>query len=160
MATQYTAVQVLTMAVELEKMGKLYYDAIIDGLSDSRAKEIFQILADDEVKHEQLFQEMLDDMEPSEASEIDDPRVIEYFRALIDKKILPTELQTNKVRKELGDPAAGIRIALTLEKDAILFFHEMLVFAPDEDQPTIKQIIDEERDHLLRILKLKTDMKL
>ncbi|HDQ45146.1 MAG TPA: hypothetical protein ENN17_06585 [bacterium] len=156
----YNAAEVLTMAVELERMGKSFYDAILHDLDDPRAREIFQILSDDEVRHEKLFQDMMHAVAPAGASEPGDPEIIAYFRELMDSRIFPSPSEILRIREKLGDPAAGIRIALTFEKDSILFFHEMLVFAPDDDQPVIKQIIDEERDHLLRILKLKQDLKL
>lgn len=156
MAKQFVANEVLQMAVQLEKRGQKFYETILNSIQDVRARELFTTLRDDEIKHAAHFKDMLDKLEPEESNPDDkDIKTVAYFRSLVETKVFPEGTDTDKIGDQLGDPAAGIRIALTLEKDAVLFFHEMLAVAHHSDEPVLKHIIDEERDHILRILKIK-----
>ena len=63
------------------------------------------------------------------------------------------------MKKEIGVPEVAIKIAIGLEKDAILFFSELLRVTQEKEHPVINRIIDEERDHIHRILRLKAELQ-
>jgi rubrerythrin len=160
MAEKYAGSEVLQMAVELEKKGKAFYDGVVAAMKDARVKDIFQFLADEEVRHEKVFRNMLSDLEPGSASgPYDDTEMILYFKSLIDRKIFPDADEGVSMKKELSDVSTALRIALSLEKDAVLFFHEMQSVTHEKDYPAVERIIDEERDHIRRILKLKSELQ-
>jgi rubrerythrin len=159
MADMYAGSEILQMAVEIEKKGKAFYDGVVHSVKDSKAREIFQFLADEEVKHEQLFKKMLGDLEiGKDDNPYDNTEMILYFRSLIDRKIFPTEQEGAEMKGELGNIAAAIHIALSLEKDAILFFNELHQVAHERDRDVIQRIIVEEREHIRRILQLKKEL--
>ena len=160
MAEKYAGTEVLQMAVELEKKGKAFYDGVVAAMKDEKVKDIFQYLADEEVRHEKVFRTMLADLEPVPVSgPYDDTDMILYFKSLIDRRIFPDADEGVSMKKELSDTAPAIRIALSLEKDAVLFFHEMLSVTHEKDHPAVERIIEEERDHIRRILKLKSELQ-
>ena len=159
MEEKYAGSEVLQMAVELEIKGKAFYDGVVGAVKDEKVRTIFQFLADEEVRHEKVFREMLADLEPvSSPSPYDDTELVLYFRSLIDRKIFPDEQEGISMKKDLSNPAAAIRIALSLEKDAVLFFHELLPVTHEKDHQAVQRIIEEERDHIRRILKLKSEL--
>ncbi len=155
----YAGSEVLQMAVEIEIKGKAFYDSVVAAVGDEKTKGIFQFLADEEVRHEKVFRTMLQDLEarPPE-SPYDDTEMVLYFRSLIDNKIFPSEDEGHSMKKDVGQPEVAIRIAFSLEKDAILYFNELLHVTQDKDHPVIHRIIEEERDHIRRILQLKAEL--
>ena len=62
------------------------------------------------------------------------------------------------MKKEMGNPGSAIRIALSFEKDAILFFHELLNVTREEGKMSVEMVIAEEREHIRRILELKEEL--
>lgn len=161
MGPKYAGSEVLQMAVEMEKKGKAFYDGVVQAVKDEKTQEVFQFLSDEEVQHEKVFREMLVEVEPKTGTgPYDDTEIILYFRSLIDQKIFPSETEGGAMKKELGDPAVATRIALSLEKDSILFYHELLDVTEEKDHGMVRRIIEEERDHIRRILQLRADLKI
>jgi rubrerythrin len=159
MGDKFAGSEVLQMAVELEKKGKAFYDSVVAAQKDAKTKEIFQFLADEEVRHEKVFRTMLKDVETkTDQSPYDDTEMVLYFRSLIDRKIFPSEEEGPSLNEVVRDPGSAIRIALSLEKDAVLFFNELLHVSDKKDHKVIGKIIEEERDHIHRILLLKSDL--
>jgi len=160
MGQSYAGSEVLRMAVEIEKKGKAFYDSVVNAVRDNKTKEIFQFLADEEVRHEKVFRSMLEEVEAdSDRSPYDDTEMTLYFRSLIDRKIFPSGEEGEAMKKEIGVPEVAIKIAIGLEKDAILFFSELLRVTQEKEHPVINRIIDEERDHIHRILRLKAELQ-
>ena len=160
MTGKYAGSEVLQMAVEIEKKGKAFYDGVVRNVKDPQAKAIFQYLSDEEVQHEELFRAMLADVESeTDKSPYNNTEVVLYFRSLIDRKIFPSEEEGESFSKEMGNPAVAIRIALSLEKDAVLFFNEMLQITHETDRKAVEQVIEEEREHIRRILRLKAELQ-
>ncbi len=160
MAEKYAGSEVLQMAVEIERKGKSFYDSVIQSLQNDKAKEVFHFLFDEEVRHEKIFRDMLSKVEKNaEKSVYDDSEMTLYFRSLIDRKIFPDEEEGMSMKKEMSDPAIALRIALSLEKDSILFYNELLNVTHKKEHKVINQIIKEERDHITRILDLKRELQ-
>lgn len=160
MEAKYASSEILQMAVEIEKHGKAFYDSVIRVMKNPHARDIFQFLSDEEERHKALFKKMLQEIEQKNKSDYDDEEVIFYFRSLVEKKVFPTSEEAESMEKDLGDPLVAIHIALSLEKESILFYHELVPVTNEKDHSVIHKIIDEERNHIHRILELKTDLKL
>lgn len=160
MEMKYAGSEVLQMAVEIEKKGKAFYDEVVKTVKDERTREVFQFLADEEVKHEEIFKKMLKEVEVKrEVSPYSDTDVILYFRSLVGQKIFPSEKEAELMKKELSESWVAILISLSLEKDSVLFYHEMLPVSQEKDHEVIKRIIDEERNHIHRILQLESELQ-
>ncbi|MCD6117695.1 ferritin family protein [bacterium] len=148
--------ELLQMAVQLEKEGKEFYLAVAESVKNPVAREIFQFLADEEVKHEEIFRSMLSKGEDIMlALPYDDYEMLLYFKSLVDKKIFPGVSEVKDMRKYINDPAAALRVAISFEKDAILFFSEFKNLVRKDDQNVIDDIIEEERKHIYRILEFQ-----
>ena len=116
MTDMYADSEILQMAVEIEKKGKAFYDGVVSSVKDPKTKNIFQFLADEEVKHEQIFRKMLKDLEIDDGSNpYDNTEMVLYFRSLIDRKIFPSEQQGITMNEELGNPEAQYNLGFLLE---------------------------------------------
>ncbi len=159
MNLKYGGGEILKMAIEIEKNGKAFYDEVVQAVKDEKAKSVFQFLSDEEVKHEKTFRAMLMEIESIAAdTPFDNSEVTRYFQSLIGQKVFPSRHEGKYLKDELGDPSVAARIALGLEKDSILFYHEMVPVTQEKDHAVIERIIEEERDHIRRIIQLKSEM--
>ncbi len=161
MELKYAGGEILKMAIEIEKTGKAFYDEVVQAVKDGKTKSVFQFLSDEEVKHEKTFRKMLQEIESvGEGTPFDDSEVTRYFRSLIGQKIFPSRHEGKHMKTELSDPSVAVRIAMSMEKDSILFYHEMIHVTQKKDHGVIEQIIEEERDHIRRINRLKSEMNI
>lgn len=155
------ASEILQMAIEIEKQGILFYDGIIRKARNSKMREIFNYMAEEEREHEKTFNAMLAETNGrAESRSQDEAKTVRYFDALIDRKFLPSEEDEAALQAILRSPSSAINHALTFEKDTLLFFHEMILITRKDHRSTVQKIIDEERNHVLKILKLKAVMRL
>ncbi|MBN1895313.1 ferritin family protein [bacterium] len=159
MTPSYSGSEILQMAVELEEMGKRFYERVFDEVKDKKTRSVFRYLADEEVKHKALFQKMLRSADSESFSGPYDPtEMMLYFKSLVGQKIFPDAESADFASGALNDPRIAIRIALSLEKDAILFFHEMQTVTAEGDRTLVEGVIAEERNHIRRILALKAEL--
>jgi rubrerythrin len=158
MGESYLGTDVLSMAVELEKIGSQFYREFQKRTKDEEIRKVFEYLAVEEEKHIEIFEKMLEKANRSGGhNPFIEPANPEFIRELISGRVFPTQ-EKPWLNKFFGLKEA-IQLALTLEKDTVLFFHEMLNITSHHDTDMVKQILDEERDHLLRILDLKKSLK-
>lgn len=161
MELKYAGNEILKMAIEIERNGKAFYDEVVQSVAIEKAKSIFQYLSDEEVKHEKIFKEMLHEIEPkSSDSPFDESEMIRYFQSLIGQKVFPSQHEGRFMKKELSDPATATQIAIHLEKESILFYHEMIPVTQEKDHEVIKRIIGEEREHIRKIIQLKSELNI
>lgn len=160
MSSKYAGSEVLHMAVEIEKKGREFYESVARTQKNEKTQNVFNFLIDEEIRHEKLFKEMLKQVEKDmEKSVYDDTELILYFSALVDRKIFPDIEEGMDLQKQISDPAVALRVALSMEKDSILFYSELLNVTHKKDHAVINQIMEEERDHISRILNLKRELQ-
>jgi len=161
MGKKYASSEILQMAIELEKKGKTFYESIAENIKDKKTQDVFQFLADEEVRHEEIFKNMLAEIETKdEENPYDNREVVLYFRSLVDKKIFPAEEYGKLLKDAVNNPAVAIKIAISLEKDSVLFYDELLPLTEEKNREVVGKIIQEERNHIYRILQLKDELSI
>ena len=149
MDLKYAGSEVLQMAVEIEKKGKAFYDGLAETVKDDKARDMFRFLSDEEIKHQIFFQQMLESIETVEpASPYDNADVKQYFRALIERRIFPSESEGGMLKEYLDDLVVATRIAISMEKDSILFYYEIKPVVQEKDHSVLDKIINEEKKHI------------
>ena len=149
MDLKYAGSEVLQMAVEIEKKGKAFYNGLSETVKDDKARDMFRFLSDEEIKHQIFFQQMLESIETVEpASPYDNTDVTQYFRALIERRIFPTVGEGGMLKEYLDDLAVATRIAISMEKDSILFYYEIKPVVQAKDHSVLDTIINEEKKHI------------
>lgn len=160
MTTKYAGSEVLRMAIEIEKVGKRFYNDMAERFKDLRVQELFTFLSREEIRHETLFTNMLEAVETaSEKSVFDDHELTLYFRSIVGESVFPAPGREKEVSEGIDDIHDALKKALDLEKDAILFFHEMKNHTQEKDHDTVEQIIEEERKHIALIIDLQQEYR-
>jgi rubrerythrin len=80
----------------------------------------------------------------------EDDEYAAYMRTLIDSRRTVKEPTI-----DLNNLTEVLDFAIAREKDAVLFYVGLENFVPGEDKPTVKTIIKEEGNHIVKLTNLK-----
>ncbi len=152
MAGIFRANEIVQAAVEAEKKGEEFYRCLAGRVQNREVKELFEDLAQEETKHQQRFQELLDRLEPAELPAHSDQEEYEaYFDALINSHMLFSCGWGEFLLNQVSNEADALKLAMNFERDSLLFFKEMKSFVPESEKKIVQQCVDEERRHLVRL---------
>jgi rubrerythrin len=156
MGIVYSGHEVIEMGVQIEQKGFDFYMLLARRAKTSAFKQLYSWLADQEKQHIIIFENLRHILDNSL---LDGPYTFEevslYFRALIDSKVFPNNDDGNMLSDELNDEIGAIQIAITFEKDNILFFQEVRNMVDNEDRSIIDKLIEEEKTHIKQLLAIK-----
>lgn len=149
------AAEVFDFAIRIEEIGELFYRKALLYFSDEESVSILERLADEEIRHRDVFKEMKKKTQYVSYPESYPGEYMKYLRGFIDKKVIfkdepeKTELVMSK------DPSSILDFAIQRELDSILFYHELKSFLPESQKNVIDQLISEERSHFQTLSRLK-----
>lgn len=157
MSILFSASEVVTMAIEIEKNGLNFYNAMAAKSQNEQAIELFTFLAAEEIQHKGTFQKMLDGLKKVELSANDLEEYNNYLGALTSSRVFNKNVDTEEFVKDLDDLAA-LNLAIEAEKDSILFYYELLEQSLSEDKADIERVIKEEKSHYAKLTRLKNEL--
>lgn len=155
MSFNFNAKEVFEIAVDIEKNGRAFYLSAAEKIENQEIKELFNFLANEEIKHEELFQENLDRINSGD-------KIIEfedmseeyhlYVKALADSRVFDSLDKIDKFVNEISDELDAVYKAIQFEKESILLFEEMKKNAISEkDKNEIQLLIEEEQTHIRKL---------
>jgi rubrerythrin len=77
-----------------------------------------------------------------------------YLKSLVDSAVFSDEQKAKDIASKLSSTDEAIQIALTAEKESILFYSTIQEFTKRSEQEIITKIIGEEKSHISRLQKL------
>lgn len=149
--------EVLEMAKDIEAKGKEFYQKQADRTNNQKAEQLFIRLADDEEDHYKRFEEIQEQFKNRTGEQdeyLSDPEVGHYLEALVEFTVFPADKNTGTINslQEVLD------LAIRAEKDSILLYNEMKENNEGETKKVIEKLIEEEKNHLVDLLKLDAEM--
>uniref|UniRef100_A0A7V3RFA4 Ferritin n=1 Tax=Mesoaciditoga lauensis TaxID=1495039 RepID=A0A7V3RFA4_9BACT len=154
MAGKYAPDEIFEMAVKIEKDGEKFYGYLAKNLENPGKKELFPYLQLQEAQHakdfEKISRDLVDEIDPSMW---EDAKF--YLQHLVDGKIFPTSDEMISKSKYMSLDQI-IDFALSIEKETVIFYNEILDSTKSEKtQEILKKIIHEELGHIERFMKIK-----
>jgi rubrerythrin len=152
MAGIFKVNEVVGIAVEIERRGEAFYREMADKAHNEDVRAVLEILAGEEVKHQEYFSELLSRLGPlqlpagSERSEY-----WAYVNDLIDSHFLFDEPLSKRLISLVSSDQEVLHLAMGFEKESILFFTEMRSLVPTAEAKTVETCIQEERRHLSKL---------
>lgn len=148
MASFVKAADAVAAAVEIERRGHKFYQDAQAAAKDEKGKEFFAFMAQEESRHEKIFQGMLDRLGglelPQGSSEAE---YLEYVEGVMNSHMLFTMESADISKKN------PYNVALQFEKDTIIYFITMKDLVPESEQKFVQSCIDEEHRHIRLIVK-------
>ena len=149
---------VLTFAIEVEKNGKKFYEAVAARVQEQKAKELFLNLAKEEEKHIGDFEKLLEKVSGQESAETYEGEYLDYVKALVDNHVFRRDIDVARLADNVTGVEDALDLALRFEKDSILFFVELkeVIFA--KEKGIIEELIEQEHSHILTLSKWKKQL--
>lgn len=154
MTNIFNVAEVVDMGIEKEKRRRDFYALTAEQFEDEKIKDLFTKLRDWEEEHISKFTEIRSALKQKEISETYAGELEGYMNVLVDDKLYKA-ITPEAFSKEIASPKEAIERGMEFEKDAILFFTELLGHVKDGNRETIQKLIDEEKQHLLYLFQLK-----
>ena len=149
----------LEVAIEIEKNGRSFYEAIARQDRSKEVRDIFARLAVREKEHENTYREIMNRLggyNPRQqyAGEHD-----QYISQLGNFSILNAEQARRILTKKTITDMEAIELGINLEKDSILFYSEIRGMVPVQDQDLIDIITNGEKKHLSEFIYMANNLR-
>lgn len=154
MSELFQAAEIVEMAVQEERNGVAYYEALVERTTDPALKEFAQRMAGEERRHERAFTELREQLGGYVPAESYEGEYLAYVRALVSDRFLPDEQGAREVVGQAGSDREVVLTALRFEKETLLFFTELKKFVPARHRGLIGRLIAEERQHIADLSEL------
>lgn len=156
MSEYLTAQEIIEIAIEIEKNGREFYRIMADSASTVPLRNLFNYLSAEEDKHRQKFEEILKSAGGYQISDIYyATEYMGYMKAMADERVFTKDISYIDLVKQLTSPKQAIDIAISFEKDSIIFLHEMQEIVSGLDKKIIQKLLNEEREHIRKLSEMK-----
>lgn len=154
MSVFFDASEIVRFAVRIEENGEKFYRYAVRTTVDEDAKEIFDHLADEEIKHKKTFEDMLSEIKKDEPFESYPGEYLAYLRDYVDRIIFADEVLDRKISK-VRDTSSAIDFGIQRELESILYYQEIKKFVLESQHNLVDRILDEERRHFSELSELR-----
>lgn len=148
--------EVYRVGICIEEAGLDFYTRMAEKSDDPQTRRVFKRLAKDEKEHLALFESM--DLKTSEgigARPADqDQQLSAYVCSIVDGGIFKGIRDMAKAGRRKMSPEAALELALSVEKDAVLYYSEALRASKKKAaQKALERLVEEEKGHVVEITK-------
>jgi rubrerythrin len=145
------ASDVIQFALRIEEDGEIFYRKAALMTGDKTTENFFNHLADEEVGHRKIFQNMLSEIVEYRPPESFQGEYLAYLRDYIDNKAVFTKYVKDQQLSDVHDILSAVSFAMQRELDSILYYQETKQFLSEKHHEIINRIIEEERRHFAKL---------
>ena len=146
--------EIVDMGIEKEKKRRDFYAMVSEYFKDKDMKELFLKLKNWEEEHIKKFSEMRDSIKELKETETYEGEMNAYMRAIVDDKLY-SQVLPDSFSKNNKTPMDAISYGIGFEKDAILFFNELVKYTADSRKEIVAKLVDEEKKHIVYLALLR-----
>jgi rubrerythrin len=146
----FSASDILDMAIEMERIGYRFYDALSKHASDDEGSAMFRWLANEELNHEKDFAQLRDKVASQTLPESYPGEWQAYVQALVESRTILGDEDIKRLAVSANFVEA-LKVGIALEKDSILLYEALKVYVPEGERKTVEAIIAQEQSHLKRL---------
>ena len=153
----FNAGEVFKIALRLEENGSRFYEMAAAKPFSAKIQELFRHLARAEMAHREVLAGLQARVPPASPTIWDpDNELDQYLKIVADQHVFNRgQAELDRLIEGLTDFSQAVNLAMSFEKDSIVFFLELMNAADDpESREHMKKLVDEERDHLRRLARL------
>jgi rubrerythrin len=139
----------IEFAVKTEELGTKFYQQLALKFSDQKElKELFELLASDEVLHEEQFRKLLERLPPDEG--VSTGPEFQYLRAMSLSQFFMGQEGLKKKCREIENRGDALRIAFELEKATLQYYIALREVLGGND--ALDAVIEAEKGHLAQVM--------
>ncbi len=153
--------EVFQFAIRIEENGEKLYRYAVKNTEEKDVKDTFNHLAEEETKHKRTFEGLLSETKEYEPAETYPGEYSAYLRAYADNIvfIVSTDEELDRRLSRIDDALSALDFAIKRELESIVYYQEMKKFIPQHQHPSVEKVIDEERQHFLKLSEMKRNLK-
>lgn len=144
----------LKVAMEIEKNGGSFYRSQAGMTKNQDIEFTFNWLASQEDEHLKTFTGMLSTVELKPMKGASEEEYMSYLTELAKSYVFSKDMVEASHVDMANKPSKALRFALDMERDSILFYHELKEVVRTQDQAILEKIINEERSHVKKLREL------
>ncbi len=157
--SQFSKNEAIEIAIQIEREGQQFFQAVADAAKDEEVKSVFEWLASEEQRHMMVFENMRNEVDRLQlAGPYDWEEAGRYLRTIAEERVFPGLEEAQRVAKGMTNLTRVFRFAIQIERDNILYFHELRDMIAEKDREIITKLIDEEKSHIRRLMELRGKM--
>jgi rubrerythrin len=152
-----TAAEALKWAMEIEKNGETFYNAVAAKSADPEVKALFEDLAVQEQEHYQVFRQMLERVKPDpdlSSVGVKYEEYQDYLQVALANALFAGPDKGLTLARQAQDRKTALQAAMSFEKDTLLFFYDLREMVSETERGAIYDVILEEKAHLRRLAKM------
>jgi rubrerythrin len=146
--------QALQTAIQMEQLGKDFYDAIASASADLQVRDLCHRLAAEEANHVRIFQRIRSDLARKGQTVLLGDEQIAQARQALMREVMPEAGAIREVAAR-GDANEMLAMAIQMEKDAIRYYRALPRALAETAE--VQAVICEEQTHL-RLLSAFRDL--
>ena len=158
MANVLKVADVIDLGIEKEIARRDFYKRVAETFEDEEMVNLFSRLRDWEETHVKKFRAVRGKLDSVKLTESYPGELGSYMDALVNEKLYE-DVTAEAFVENVPDPLSAVNTGIQFEKDAILFFMELIPHVQGEDKSLIEELIAEERKHILYLIGLKRKFK-
>ena len=159
MANLFKPSEILKIALRIEENGREYYLEAKERASTPEMADLFGFLADEEVRHLEVFSKMLSDVGKEKFPESYPGEHDAYIRALAAGHVFTGDAVGKDMVAKAKDEKEILKFALGFEKDSILLYYEMLDLVPASKKEVVEEVIREEKSHVRKLNEIRDSIR-
>lgn len=156
----YSINELIDIAIGIEETGIYFYSKFKEKFKDESFKQIFQFLADEELRHKNVFSGMLKELKETEGLFTEE--YYSYLKAIGTMRVFANKDDIDIIAPTLHNPLDIIKIAMDAERDSIVWYSELKEIYRNDSKAKgiLERIIREERKHVLTLMDLKEKLSM
>jgi rubrerythrin len=156
----FRAGEILDMAVQIEEQGLAFYESCARASLGPQTRAVFEYLIDQEKKHVEIFTRMKRGLEDSPLPESYPGETRRYIESFVKDQVFSDPAEAAQKAAEISEPREAVAFAIGFEQRSILFYSAMKEVVRSSEGAAIDRVMEEEHDHIRRLVKLQRDLGL
>lgn len=150
--SDFSGFEVIRAAMEVEKNGHRFYAAMSEKAESQQARDIFILLAQDEVQHLKTLEALVPKYEDGAFWENED-EFLPYLQRFHDKEIFPSPERLEEALQEDDPDTRALDLAIEAEEKFAEYFHKAAAHAKTAEGREAFHWLAKEEDRHAAILK-------
>jgi rubrerythrin len=144
--TIFSVREVIEQAIQTEKTGNEFYTAMAKKFHENNElKKLFETLAAQEIKHEQVFTALKNKIKDEAPEGWDE--VALYLKAIVDSEFFLGKDKSLAAIHNVNTSADAIKFALGFERETLLYYYGLRDMI--QEKKVIDEVIKEEKSHIV-----------
>ena len=156
---KYSSRDILNQAMQIEEAGNKFYDRLSEMTEDAQQKKIFQVMANQELKHIDIYKVFLEKLESLATDQQNANDDFDLAKHELLKDRIFNRLDTVKKVSKINTVGNALNYLVEIEIDVVSFYDNFRKLLNAADQVQLDAVINEERSHVKMLVDLRQQYK-